>query len=109
MIHFSFLELYDDPSMSYMTELFNKDSVQYCTIPFDEQAYSNYLEGLINCKITLNGYTREFTSTLNKLGNMVYPLINNTTYTSNNYGNYSNNNNFSNKINNTLNKMKRNH
>lgn len=103
------MAFYNDPSMSYMTELFNKDSVQYCTIPFDEQAYSNYLEGLINCKITLNGYTREFTSTLNKLGNMVYPLINNTTYTSNNYGNYSNNNNFSNKINNTLNKMKRNH
>lgn len=102
------MAFYNDPSMSYMTELFDKDSVQYCVIPFDEQSYSNYLEGLINCKITLNGYTREFMNALNKLGNMVYPLINNTTYTSNNYGNYSSNN-FSNKINNTLNKMKNNH
>ncbi|MGN1270012.1 MAG: hypothetical protein ACI4UU_04005 [Clostridia bacterium] len=102
------MAFYNDPSMSYMTELFDKDSVQYCVIPFDEQSYSNYLEGLINCKITLNGYTREFMNALNKLGNMVYPLINSTTYTSNNYGNYSSNN-FSNKINSTLNKMKNNH
>lgn len=104
------LAYYNDPSMSYMTELFDKEYVKYCIIPFDEQAYSNYLEGVINCKITLNGYTRDFSEALNRLGNMVYPLITNTTYTSNTYGNYTqNNNNFSSKINNTLNKMKRNH
>ena len=30
---------YNDPSMSYMTELFDKDNVQYCTIPFDQEVY----------------------------------------------------------------------
>ena len=36
---------YNDPAMSFMTELFNKDTVPYCSIPFEEQTYSKYLEG----------------------------------------------------------------
>lgn len=94
---------YNDPAMSFMTELFNKDSVPYCTIPFEEQAYSKYLEGLVNCKISLNGYSKNFMAMLSKLANMVYPLITN--------GSYSQtiNNNFSNSMNDTLNKMKSNY
>lgn len=34
-----------------MTELFNKDTVPYCSIPFEEQTYSKYLEGLITVKL----------------------------------------------------------
>lgn len=68
---------YNDPSMSFMTELFNKDNIKYCAIPFDEQVYSKYLEGLVNCKVTLNGYTKNFMNTLKELANMVYPLLNN--------------------------------
>ncbi len=66
---------YNDPSMSFMTELFNKDSVRNCVIPFDEQVYSKYLEGLVNCKISLNGYSKSFMNSLKELGNMVYPLL----------------------------------
>ena len=68
---------YNDPSMSFMTELFNKDNVRYCTIPFDEQVYSKYLEGLVNCNVSLNGYSKNFMGALKELGNMVYPLLNN--------------------------------
>ena len=68
---------YNDPSMSFMTELFNKDSVRYCSIPFDEQVYSKYLEGLVNCNVSLNGYPKNFMVALKELGNMVYPLLNN--------------------------------
>lgn len=68
---------YNDPSMSFMTELFNKDNVRYCTIPFDEQVYSKYLEGLVNCNVSLNGYSKNFMAALKELGNMVYPLLNN--------------------------------
>ena len=68
---------YNDPSMSFMTELFNKDSVRYCAIPFDEQVYSKYLEGLVNCNVSLNGYPKNFMVSLKELGNMVYPLLNN--------------------------------
>ena len=68
---------YNDPSMSFMTELFNKDSVRYCSIAFDEQVYSKYLEGLVNCNVSLNGYPKNFMVALKELGNMVYPLLNN--------------------------------
>ncbi len=96
---------YNDPAMSFMTELFNKDTVKYCVIPFEEQTYSKYLDGIINCKITLNGYSRTFISTLETLSNMVYPLIgNNTRNTS-----YNPQNSFTPSMNDTLNKMKNNY
>ena len=96
---------YNDPAMSFMTELFNKDTAKYCTIPFEEQTYSKYLDGVINCKISLNGYSKDFMSKLEELGNMVYPLIGaNTRNTS--YNTYNKGNNFSTSMNDTLNKMK---
>ena len=70
------ISVYNDPAMSYMTELFNKDLIKYCSIPFEEQTYSRYLEGLVECKISLKGYSKKFLMYLSKLGNMVYPLIN---------------------------------
>ena len=69
------MAFYNDPAMSFMTELFNKDSIPYCVIPFEEQTYSKYLEGLVNCKITTNGYSKNFMSAISKLTSMVYPLI----------------------------------
>ena len=68
---------YNDPAMSFMTELFNKDTIKYCTIPFEEQIYSRYLEGLVNCQISINGYSKNFMMNLDKLSNMVYPLLTN--------------------------------
>lgn len=97
---------YNDPAMSFMTELFNKDTVKYCTIPFEEQTYAKYLDGIINCKITLNGYSKNFMATLNTLADMVYPLIANNTTKNNSYNGYKPNNSFSPSMNNTLNKMK---
>lgn len=99
---------YNDPAMSFMTELFNKDTVKYCTIPFEEQTYAKYLDGIINCKITLNGYSKNFMASLNVLGDMVYPLITNNTR-KNSYSSYNPNNSFSPSMNNTLNKMKNNY
>ena len=69
------MAFYNDPAMAYMTELFNREMVPYCTIPFDSQVYAKYLEALINCKISINGYSKEFTNTIQKLASMVYPLI----------------------------------
>ena len=96
------LAYYNDPAMSFMTELFNKDTVKFCEISFEEQTYSRYLEGIVNCEISLSGYSRIFKEQLRNLGNMVYPLINNKAKT---YNNYSNG--FSSDINNTLEQMKR--
>lgn len=99
------MAFYNDPSMSFMTELFNKDNVKYCTIPFDEQVYSKYLEGLVNCKISLNGYPKNFMTTLKELGNMVYPLLNNK-YTAPVSNNYEKKSAFSSNMNDTLQQMK---
>ena len=71
------MAFYNDPSMSFMTELFNKDTIKHINIPFDEAVYSKYIEGLVNCKVSLNGYGKSFISALKELGNIVYPLLNN--------------------------------
>ena len=67
---------YNDPAMSFMTELFDKDTIRNAYITFDEQTYSKYLEGIVNCKISLNGYSKEFLLSLKNLASMVYPLVN---------------------------------
>ena len=108
------MAFYNDPSMSFMTELFNRETIQYCLIPFDGQVYSKYLESLINCNITLNGYSKEFVNALNKLANMVYPVIGKTInsskakYNNPKYNKYAGNT-FSNDMNSTLDKMKKNY
>ena len=97
---------YNDPSMSYMTELFDKDNVKYCSIPFDQEAYSKYLDGLVNCEISTKGYPKSFVASLEKLGNMIYPLLSNDR-PANKFNPYNTNtSNFSNNMNATLNKMK---
>ena len=105
------ISVYNDPAMSFMTELFNKDLIKYCSIPFEEQTYSRYLEGLVDCKITLKGYSKKFLMYLSKLGNMVYPLINNSMSkkTTNSYNTYNKDVKFTNQMNETLNKMKNNY
>lgn len=99
---------YNDPAMSFMTELFNKEDVKYCSIPFEEMAYSKYLEGMLNCKVSLSGYSKNFMNKLKVLADMVYPLTSRQTYSPNRKPNYKQNN-FSNSMNDTLNKMKRNY
>ena len=103
------LAFYNDPSMSFMTELFNKDTVQCCTIPFDEATYIKYLENVMDCEITTNGYSKEFNTKLKELANMVYPLIGKykPPVSNNSYGNYGSNRGFSSNMNNTLEQMKR--
>ena len=97
---------YNDPSMSYMTELFNKDNVKFCVIPFDQEAYSKYLDGLVNCEISTTGYPKTFVNSLDKLANMMYPLLNNDK-PANKFNAYNQNtSNFSSNMNATLNKMK---
>lgn len=105
------MAFYNDPAMSFMTELFNKDEVPYCVIPFEDQTYSKYLEGLVNCKITTNGYSKNFMLALSKLSNMVYPLISKDSAKKqgkSGFGNYKNTTTFNSSMNDTLNKMKNN-
>jgi len=97
------MAFYNDPTMSVMTELFNKDTVKYCVISFDEQVYSKYLEGLVECKISTRNYTKKFLAEMVKLREMVYPLMEKN---SPKYGNYKDSG-FSSNMNHTLTKMKK--
>ena len=100
------MSVYNDPAMSYMTELFNKDKVKACSVPFDESIYTKYLEEVINCQISINRYNKNFMNSLKMLGNMVYPLLSKQTYTPRNSAEANYGNNFSSEMNDTLNQMK---
>ncbi|MCI8545916.1 MAG: hypothetical protein HFJ44_01630, partial [Clostridia bacterium] len=100
------ISFYNDPAMSYMTELFNKDKIKACSIPFDEGIYARYLESIVNCSITISGYNKNFMNSLKMLGNMVYPLLSKQTYGSKSSAESNYGNNFSTEMNNTLNQMK---
>ena len=105
------MSVYNDPAMTYMTELFNKDTIKYTTIPFEDQVYTRYLEALVNCKISTSGYSKNFISSLNKLGDMVFPTLNGKKNKTN-YNDYSSQkknfeNTFSKNTSSVLNKMKK--
>ena len=68
------MSCYNDPSMSIMTELFNREMVKFCIIDFEEGVYAKYLDSMASCKVNLNGYSKSFIANLRKLGDMVYPL-----------------------------------
>ena len=97
------MAFYNDPSMSFMTELFNKDNVKYYTIPFDEETYAKYLDGLVNCEISFEGYSKMFLTALRELADGIYPVINSKFKSS---PDYSRNNKFSKDMNDTLQQMK---
>lgn len=69
------LSTYNNPSMSIMTNLFDRNTVPVCSIPFDQVVYSKYLENVIACRYDISGYPKRFVDTLKVLANMVYPLI----------------------------------
>ena len=104
------MAFYNDPSMSFMTELFDRSLIKYITIPFEEEIYTKYLEGIINCDINLKGYSKTFMQVLRVIGNMIYPLVSGKgTYRPPTVGenNQSQMGTFSPSMNETLNQMKR--
>ena len=104
------MAFYNDPAMSFMTELFDKDRVKYVSMPFEEETYIKYLQGIIECEVSLKGYSKVFLQTLRELGNMVYPIVttvkNNKNYQPPSVRNNSESN-FSSSMNDTLDRMRR--
>lgn len=67
---------YNDPEMSFMTDLFNANTIKVSAqIPFDEDVYIKYLNSIIECDIQINGYPKEFKQRLNLLAESIYPLL----------------------------------
>ena len=106
------ISCYNDPASTYQNVLFNKANVKYLTIPFEEQTYAKYLERLVDCEISLNGYSKYFLDAITRLADMVYPLIANSNYRQkNNYNDYNRNVKQSGfrRMDDTLNKMRQNY
>jgi len=107
------LAFYNDPAMTYMNELFDRTKTMYTMIPFAEQNYAKYLEGLVNCEVSIEGYSKDFLKALKELSELVYPAY------LNKKDNYKNNNKkqkvekvdnrFSPNVSNTLEQMKNNY
>ena len=105
------MSIYNDAGMTVRKELFDRRNVQSTTIPFDLKTYLKYLDGLVNCDISLKGYDKEMLQSLKYLASMVYP-----SQDTKKSGKYmppsvknNSNNSFSPRIDNTLNQMKRNY
>lgn len=109
----SAIAVYKDPGMAYTVDLFDKNLTKVFTVPFDIEAYNKYLTSLVECNISLNGYSKAILSSLKAIAACIYPLLNNGknnkknggSYTPPSLGNYSNTT-FNNNIGNTLNQMK---
>ena len=99
---------YTDPSMSFMTDLFDINNAvkNSMTIQFEQEIYARYLESVIDCDVSIKGYSKTFMQKLKDLCNWVYPIASgNSSYRPPSAPAY--NNTFSTSMNNTLNQMKR--
>ncbi len=103
---------YNSPDMTYQKDLFDINTIMYTVVPFEDQTYAKYLEGLVTCNISLNGYSKGLLDALEGLGSMVYPLIPKKPTGGKGYNNYNSYNNnegqsqFNSSIDSTLNKMR---
>ena len=102
------MAFYNDPAMSFMTELFDRTLIKYMSIPFEEETYIKYLENVIECNISLKGYSKGLLQSLKELGNIVYP-IGGTSYRPPTANGYNTQNTFSPGMTQTLNQMKNNY
>ena len=100
---------YNNPEMSIMTDLFDRNTIVPIEIPFDLDVYARYIEGLAECNITVNKYPKEFQIILNKLASIIYPLLPAKNSKEKHKKGYQYSNGFSDSVNKTLNNMKKNY
>ncbi len=105
------MAFYNDPEMSFMTELFDRNNVQYTEVPFNEEVYVKYLSGIAECDISSNNYPKEFKNVLNNLSSKVYQLAPRQAISGNKKDKAKNDqtyvSSFSSSMNNTLNNMRK--
>ena len=99
---------YTDPAMSFMTDLFDINNAvrNSMTVQFEQDIYARYLESVIDCDVSIKGYSKTFLQKLKDLCNWFYPNASGSnTYRPPAAQTY--NNTFSASMNDTLNQMKR--
>ena len=98
---------YNNPEMSMMTELFDRNLIVPIEIPFDVDVYAKYIEALAECNVSISKYPKEFQNILKKLAAVIYPLLPAKNSKEKVQRGYQYSNGFSNNVNNTLNNMKK--
>jgi len=71
------ISIYKDPGMAYTVELFDRNTTKVFTIPFDIEAYNKYLTSLVECDLSLNGYSKFILTSLREIAICIYPLLSN--------------------------------
>ncbi|MBP3801785.1 MAG: hypothetical protein J6I85_07190 [Clostridia bacterium] len=100
---------YTDPAQSFMTSLFDINNAvkNSMTIQFEQDIYTRYLESVIDCDVSIKGYSKTFMQKLKDLCNWVYRTNpGGNTYRPPVAPTY-NNNTFTPSMNETLNQMKK--
>ena len=98
---------YNNPEMSMMTDLFDRNLIVPIEIPFDADVYAKYIEGLAECVVSVNKYPKEFQNILKKLAAIIYPLLPAMKTKNKSQDGYQYSSGFSNNVNNTLNNMRK--
>lgn len=65
------LAFYNDPSMSYMQQLFEKNGLRYTTISYDQNAYEVYLQDVARYQVSIDYHSNEFRMQLERLADDV--------------------------------------
>lgn len=61
------LAFYNDPSMSYMQQIFEKNGTRYTTISYNQHAYERYLQDIARYQISIDDYSSEFRNEFERL------------------------------------------
>lgn len=70
------IAFYNDPSMSYMRELFNKNNVKYYIVPFDLETYTKYLNSIADCSIDISVFPLQIVQILKLIASNICQIIN---------------------------------
>lgn len=66
---------YNDPSMLYMRQLFDKTTVKYCIVPFALDAYIKYLNGVANCNIDIRNFPQQILQAIKVISTNICPAV----------------------------------
>ena len=69
------LAVYKDPGMSYTVDLFNRANVRMHIVPFSIEAYNKYLQNIVECEMSLNGFPNNIVTNLKIIATAICPTL----------------------------------
>lgn len=69
------IAFYNDPTASYMQQLFNKENIKFIKVPFDQDAYREYLDSIARCELNVKTFPIKFIQNLKELCEYIYPFV----------------------------------